>query len=74
MLDEIIPLQLITANLGGIIVNLDRDHCHRFGFRTGGNQSDWPVTKAQVHQCRVEHKHINVGWNINITYRTVDSN
>ena len=30
--------------------------------------SDWLVTKAQVHQCRVAHKHnINVGWHINTT-------
>ena len=28
-----------------------------FGCIIGGReQSDWLVTKAQVHQCRVEHK------------------
>ena len=37
--------------------------CHKFGFRIGGNQRDWLVTKTQVHQCSVEHKR-----------RTVDSN
>ena len=35
---------------------------HKFGFRIGGNQSDWLVTKAQVHQCRVEHKHNIEPW------------
>ena len=29
-----------------------------FGSSTGeGEQSDWLVSKAQVHQCRMEHKH-----------------
>ena len=29
-----------------------------FGFSIGdGEQSDWLVSKAQVHQCRVDHKH-----------------
>ena len=36
--------------------------CHKFGYRIGGNQSDWLVTKAQVHQCRVEHKHNMEPW------------
>ena len=34
-----------------------------FGSRIGGEeQSDWLVTTAQVHQCRVEHKHNTEPW------------
>ena len=29
--------------------------CHKFGFKISRNRSDLLVTKAQVHQCRVEH-------------------
>ena len=28
----------------------------------GEEQSDWLVSKAQVHQCRVEHKHNIEPW------------
>ena len=38
------------------------DYCHKFGFRIGGNQSDWLLTKVQVHQCRVTHKHNIEQW------------
>ena len=29
---------------------------HKFRFRVGGNESDRPGTKAQLHQRRMEHK------------------
>ena len=28
----------------------------------GGEQNDWLGSKAQVHQCRVEHKHNIEPW------------
>ena len=36
--------------------------CQKFASGIGGNQSDWLVTRAQVHQCRVEHKHNIEQW------------
>ena len=44
--------------------NNTADYCHKFGFRIGGNQSDWLLTKAQVHQCRVKHKHNIEPWTV----------
>ena len=44
----------LKRGLCSYIVN---NKCHKFGFMIGGNQRDWLMTKAQVHQYRVERKH-----------------
>ena len=51
----------ISALVANIFYRVDCN-CHKFGFSIGGNQSDWLLTKAQVYQRRVEHKHNIEPW------------